>query len=840
MSTQPDHVPTCTGSESENDTSCAASIAAVVCQSGRVGGAYFDPEESTLYLLEDTQESSHYDLTIMFLEQTHPDLFLTSSNTDETLIRICRDFISNIGGAFQLRPHREFNAERGREALFSLDFLDHATILPASNLRAHESDITQEHLSLPAPGRQQAAIRIGNFSRPEAILCMSAISVLLDQLARDHEGGTIIQSIKTLALEKVMHINAGALSYLQVFEDENHASVHSKKTKEGLSLCGILDHTQTTLGNNLLRTWLVRPLVCISALGSRHDAVACLLRDDNSATADTIRIHLKGINHIPQTLALLKKGRARLVNWTQLVKFSYHTVMLQEALQCLSGVQDVAIIRQLLETFDASTPKEMGAAINEIIDWQESESEARLCVRQHVDVELDEWRRVYQGLDSLLSKVALKIRDEISSTIAPTINVLYIPQLGYLICVTTDDILPLQEVNGWVYQFSSEDRAYFKSSEMHDLDHHIGDLHTAIAGNEVEIAHRLQQQILGFADILMTLCESIAELDCLLSFAVASKLYGFQRPHMTDEDIINIKNGRHPLIQQCVDTFVPNDAYIARSVAITELTHSTPHAIRTSSQCGSITICTGANACGKSVYLKQIALIVYMAQVGCFVPADSATIGPVDKIFALLQTQESVSKPPSAFMSDLNQVSYILRNCTSRSLVLLDEFGKGTIPSDGAALLCGLLRYLHRHPSYPKVIATTHFHDIFQERILSPTLFNYLHLQVILPDAPGKELLPGTAVTYLYRVVPGLSVESHAAKCAVLYGLPSRIVKRAQYASALLSQQDICQILAEDTPEHEKQQLRDAEDVCRRFLAWDIRHDHAQGIMHQLNAVLGR
>jgi len=102
-------------------------------------------------------------------------------------------------------------------------------------------------------------------------------------------------------------------------------------------------------------------------------------------------------------------------------------------------------------------------------------------------------------------------------------------------------------------------------------------------------------------------------------------------------------------------------------------------------------------------------------------------------------------------MSDLNQVSYILRNCTSKSLVLLDEFGKGTIPSDGAALLCGLLRYLHRHPSRPKVIATTHFHDIFQERILSPTMFNYLHLQVILPDAPGRELNPGTEVTYLYR-----------------------------------------------------------------------------------------
>jgi len=329
----------------------------------------------------------------------------------------------------------------------------------------------------------------------------------------------------------------------------------------------------------------------------------------------------------------------------------------------------------------------------------------------------------------------------------------------------------------------------------------------------------------------------------LLSFAVASRLYGFERPCMTKENIIDIKNGRHPLIQQCVDTFVPNDAYLVGAVATMKPPYPELNAIHASKHSCSITICTGANACGKSVYLKQTALIVYMAQIGCFVPADSATLGPVDKIFALLQTQESVSKPPSAFMSDLNQMSYVLRNCTNKSLVLLDEFGKGTIPSDGAALFCGLVHHLQRHSSCPKVVATTHFHDIFQENILSPTIFNYLHLQVMLPEVPDIQLNTGhgaapTEVTYLYRVAPGLSLHSHAAKCALLYGLPGRIVRRAQHTSTLLSQHDICQILAEETPKHEKQQLRDAEEVCRRFLAWEIRPDDPQGAIRHLNDVL--
>ncbi|KAL0961433.1 hypothetical protein HGRIS_006378 [Hohenbuehelia grisea] len=397
---------------------------------------------------------------------------------------------------------------------------------------------------------------------------------------------------------------------------------------------------------------------------------------------------------------------------------------------------------------------------------------------------------------------------------------------------------------------------------MHDMDTHIGDLHSAIIDREIEILQELLERVLTYTDVVITACDVCAELDCLLAFASASRAYDYRRPCMVEANTIHIIQGRHPLHEQVVDTFVPNDAHLiggrgTHAQTLSDAAEDSDNEVI--SRQHSVVLLTGANGCGKSVYLKQIALIQIMAQIGCFVPAESATLGVVDKIFTRLSTKESISKAQSAFMIDLNQVSLAIRNCTARSLVILDEFGKGTMSTDGAGLFCAVLQHLlDRGPECPKVLTATHFHDIFGSGMLDPTMMpiTMLHMQVMFVVSGNEVQLSGTPsdnqelrraainekITYLYRVAEGLALDSHAAKCAQLCGIPLRIIERAQYVSDLVSKHEIRRLLDEEMTEEERMDLADAEAVCRRFLVWDLEAEAEEpvGVKEKLGAVLGQ
>ncbi|KAH8114747.1 muts domain V-domain-containing protein [Phellopilus nigrolimitatus] len=869
-------------------------VLAIYSQNFRVGCAYYDPVKLTMYVLEDTAESSHSDTSRLLLEQISPDVTLTSSRADEASIDIMRDFMEVSDGLFQIRPAKEFIPAKGRDRLLSLNFL---LELPSEEVNAsvaHSSsdtpsnayDFMQRRRELagdPSLKRWNASIRIGNFASLEASpLCMSAVGALLDHLAKvramadlDNEGvgGLEIRAIESICLEQFMQINADALSSLQVFDTESHASVHSDKTKEGLSLFGILNTTCTSLGRILLRQWLLRPSLSIPIITARHDTVECLNRPENIVTADAMHNHLKGLKNIPRTLRQLKSGKASLYEWQGLVKFTFHAALLRETLTELNYVGEVAILKKLIAVLDVTSFKEVGNAVHETIDWEESTHAGRVCVRPNIDEELDKWKHIYNGIDGVLSRVAEQIGETVPADYASSLNVVYFPQLGFLICVPMQEAWTTERgvdvLDGWIFQFSSETHVYFKSQQMHDMDHHIGDLHPFIVDREIEIIQALLDKILLFDDAIAQACDACAELDCLLCFAGSSRAYNYCRPVMTEDNIIDIRQGRHPLQEQVVDTFVPNDILVKGGAGIGAPFEDSEDSAMANVK--SVLVLTGANACGKSVYLKQTALIQYMAQIGCFVPAESATLGIVDKIFTRVQTRESVSKIQSAFMIDLNQVSLALRNSTPRSLILLDEFGKGTISSDGAGLFCGVLRsLLARGAACPKVLSATHFHDVFRADLLDPALpISFLHMQILLPDTSEEEgnkeadtaheeadlengddgtrahlrLKRGETITYLYRVAPGLSLESHAARCAQLFGLPPAIVRRAEYVSALLSTHNLTRLLDEDMTSGEAAELAQAEAVCRRFMAWDLSDSGAAetgSVKEKLSKVLER
>ncbi|GLB38388.1 putative ATPase domain of DNA mismatch repair MUTS family protein [Lyophyllum shimeji] len=879
QSEQTTEVATESTDSDEEDAVLDKTCLAAWCKLGRLGCAYYDPVKCVLYVLEDTQESPHFDLTTMLLEQSNPDIVLTSSKADDDFMDTMRDHMDVTNGVFQIRPDKDFIPSKGRDRLLSLRLL----------LELPEGDLDIDCISSgvgPKPGnaydfmrsrrdasgdpttqRWNALVRLSNFASVDSSpLCMASIGALLDHITRERAVGDLdgdgirgldVRDIEIISLDQVLQINSDALFSLQIFENESHASVHSDKTKEGLSLFGTLNVTKTSLGRSLLRTWLLRPSLSLAVINQRHNAVECFLRSENVLPASVMHGHLKGIKNVPRILRIMRAGKAKVSDWQGLVKFTFHLAMLRDTVNELHQAGDVEIVGKLFAALDVASFKDIGRKINETIDWEESVHTARVCVRPHIDEELDNRKHVYHGIDSILSKVAEQICEKVPAEYASSLNVVYFPQLGFLICVPMLEEWQtesgIQVIDGWSFQFSSNAHVYFKSQEMHDMDIHIGDLHSSIVDREIEIIEALLDEILVYDAVIERACDICAELDCLLSFAEASRMYGYRRPQMVEDNVIDIHRGRHPLHEQIIDTFVPNDARLAGGAGVGGAFQGPND--DTHGEWNSVLLCTGANACGKSVYLKQIAIIQYMAQIGCFVPAESATLGIVDKIFTRISTRESVSKVQSAFMIDLNQVSLALRNCTAHSLVLLDEFGKGTLSTDGAGLFCAVLKHLlARGANCPKVLAATHFHDVFRAGLLDQDRapISFRHMQVMFTASDGSLLQErgpdsvntdtdvmmdaditedlggvrrvgaGEKITYLYRVAEGLSLDSHAAKCAEIFGVPSRLVRRAQYVSHLLSTHELCRLLDEKMTEKERLDLEDAEAVCRRFLAWDL------------------
>ncbi|KAF8240506.1 hypothetical protein L208DRAFT_1420391 [Tricholoma matsutake] len=699
---------------------------------GCISCTYYDSVTCVVYVMEDTEESLHFDLTVMLLEQSNPDIVFTSSHGDDTFIDTLCDHMDAKDGVFQIRPHMDFVASKGRDQLLSLQLLSE---LPSSVVgKVGVSDIESS--------TSGSTWNVYDFMQKRW-------EVKGDPLD-DGIGGLEVQNIEILSL------------LLQIFENESHASVHSDRTKEGF--------TKTSLGHSLMQTWLLRPSLSLP----------------NLIFASVMHNHLKGIKNVLQILGLLKMGRAKLSDWQGLVKFTFHSAMLRDNLIELHRATNVDIVKQLISTLDITSFREAGTKINEIVDWEES---------ANVGWELDNRKHVYHSIDSILSTVAEQICKRMPIDCASSLNVVYFPQLdrtchilwmyvdhlsGFLICMPMLD------------EWHTEAGIQTIDGSVTDMDIHIGDLHSLIVDREIEIIQELLEDILIYDQSMSHACHVCAELDCLLSFAEVSLMYNYQRPQMVEENIIDIFQGRHPLQEQVIDNFVPNDAHIAGGSVITSDLR------RDNKVCNSTLLCTGANACGKVCVFNPPLILNNILQ-----------------IFTQISTRESISKVQSAFMIDLNQVSFALCNSTAHSLVILDEFGKGTLST--GSLLCGVLKhFLQCGINCPKVLVATHFHDLFREDLLDPDLspISFRHMQVMFMSSNDtilnscmdtSELVDiyqddhscrhkvgiGEKITYLYRVAEGLCMDSHAAKCAEIFGVPSHLAQQAQYVSQLVSTHEL-------------------------------------------------
>ena len=342
---------------------------------------------------------------------------------------------------------------------------------------------------------------------------------------------------------------------------------------------------------------------------------------------------------------------------------------------------------------------------------------------------------------------------------------------------------------------------------------------------EIEILHSLAAKILKHEKILIAASDLCGELDSIVALALGAARYQFVPPQMTTANIIHIEKGRHPLQELTVPSYVPNDCFIVggkgdgRDEAQQDSQY--PDSVQDSIETPSMIIMTGPNYSGKSVYLKQNALIVYMAHIGSFVPAEKATIGLTDKILTRIATRESVSRNQSAFMIDLQQVALSITLATRRSLVVIDEFGKGTNAADGAGLACGVLEYfLELENQQPKVLAATHFHEIFENGFLEerPGL-SFGHMEV---RSNIETRIFEDQITYIYNFKLGRSVSSFGTSCAALNGIDPAIVERADELILLSSRGEDLTAACAKLSEKEAQELERAESVGRQFLEQDF------------------
>jgi DNA mismatch repair protein MSH5 len=337
---------------------------------------------------------------------------------------------------------------------------------------------------------------------------------------------------------------------------------------------------------------------------------------------------------------------------------------------------------------------------------------------------------------------------------------------------------------------------------------------------EVEILHRLSSEVLKHEDAILATSDVLGELDSLLALAIGSQKHNWTAPVMTNDNVLHIENGRHPLQELVVPIFVANDCNLkGGSGHQDERTDDDPS---TTARCSPSTIIlTGPNHSGKSVYLKQVALIVYLAHIGCYVPAEKAIIGITDRILTRIATRESVSKNESAFAIDLRQASFAMNFATHRSLVIIDEFGKGTNTVDGAGLMTALLHHFHTLGlGQPKLLAATHFHEIFEASFLreGPDLA-FAHMDVHVDfNTPVIE----NQVTYLFKLQPGRSVSSFGSRCAAMNGIDKAIIRRAEAIMLLLVRGEDLEVACSKLSEQEECKLQKAEAVARAFLEQDI------------------
>jgi len=557
--------------------------------------------------------------------------------------------------------------------------------------------------------------------------------------------------------------------WMDRFTIRNLELYHSHQ-ENAVTLLQVIDKTISPMGGRLLKRWMALPLKNVDAITRRHEVVSYLLEE--TTVLDKTQNYIKHIGDLERLISKTATGK---INPREVIhlKNSLEAIVPVKALAVQSKNESLRIMGEQLH--------ECETLRNKIKETLKEESPVQIAkgnaIADGFHEELDELRAISKGgkdyLDGMLEREA-KLTGITSLKIASN-NV-----FGYYIEVrnTHKDKVP----EGWIRKQTLVNAERYITEELKEYEAKILGAEEKIAALELEIFTKLVQWMLQFISVVQQNAALIAQMDCLASFAIQAKTAGYTRPLFDDTTDLDIKEGRHPVIEKQLPPdmpYIPNDVFLDRDNQ-------------------QIVMITGPNMSGKSAILRQTALIVLLAQMGSFVPAKAVRMGCVDKIFTRVGASDNISMGESTFMVEMNETASILNNISERSLVLLDEIGRGTSTYDGISIAWAISEYLHEHPSRAKTLFATHYHEINEMTETFPRIKNY--------NVSVKELK--SDVLFLRKLVPGGSHHSFGIHVAKMAGMPQAVLHRANKILKRLEKSHSSEELSDQMKELSKEEMQ--------------------------------
>lgn len=570
-------------------------------------------------------------------------------------------------------------------------------------------------------------------NRPDNKIAHKAIATLLEYL---HE------TVKTdlTHLNKLTYLDSSKSLFIDTYTLRNlEITRNLRDGGKKDTLYDVLDFTKTAMGSRLLRKWLEYPLLSPKKINDRLDAVANLVSD--FSLRNNLREQLKEIYDFERLLTRMEVGTANARDMNALKSSLYVLPAIKKSLakataKLLANIhQKISTYNDLVVLIDKAIVEDPSFSIRE-----------GGFIKDGYNQELDEYRNIAKNSKRLLQQME---EDEKNKTGIKSLKIGYNKVFGYYIEVrhSSTEMVP----ENYIRKQTLANAERYITPELKEFE-------TKILGAQEKIVQLEYNLFTELRDILKTQISSIqntaheiAILDVLVSLAQAGDEYNYIRPKLLDDGTIHIKDGRHPLVERILnrDLFVPNDTHLDNAQ-------------------NEIMIITGPNMAGKSTYMRQSALLTLMTQVGSFIPAREASISPVDKIFTRIGASDDLVSGQSTFMVEMNEVSHILKYATNKSLVILDEIGRGTSTYDGMSIARAVIEHIRDHIG-AKTLFATHYHELTD-------LEDDVHVKNYCIAVKEK----GSDVTFLRRIIRGSADKSYGIHVAKLAGLPQEVVKRAE------------------------------------------------------------
>mmetsp|Transcript_27036 Transcript_27036/g.64161 ORF Transcript_27036/g.64161 Transcript_27036/m.64161 type:complete len:938 (+) Transcript_27036:223-3036(+) len=665
---------------------------------------------------------------------------------------------------------------------------------------SHSQALSGHYASTQAPSNYHSLASVIDFESPTLVRALGALLTYLRQTAfRLEEGFTVtINNIRRCpASESFLRLEAASFRTLRIFATDHHPLVANNnvkgrsynQSKEGFSLYTLLDRTKSKAGRERLRQWMTQPLRDAAKIRQRHTAIDLFLHPECHPAVSLVLERLSDVVSMDAILMRMQRCSTQPNDFLVLIRMldaAYAIVStlsgdLREKAYMLdreagfNGMADdaggegelnkelypsVAYIDDLLRRCHVPVTRDLREKMIAVIDVEiTSETKDHVIINWGYHDELDRAKETFETLDETLSEVGRQVLQKHQELIS--LKVVFLPQVGFLISIDKRQHNHDEATNtfpsvpdDFEFVFTQDNDAFFKSDEMNQLDEEIGDLDAYIKDTEAMVVSNLEEEILEVESELRSTFSALSDLDCILSLAGCAADLNFVKPEIAaeGEGAIQIENGRHPLQELIVD-FIPNDTQMDSDRRML--------------------VVTGPNFSGKSCYARQVGVLVYMLHLGSFLPCDSARISLFDQILVGFADVESCAVPQSTFQRDLTAIAGIMRKATPKTLALIDEFGKGTAPASGIAVMVSAIQQLCKKKC--RAVVTTHFLEMFSLGLLEDGkgAVKAVQMSVFVPESEDDDAVP------LFKLEDGVASSSAGLVVARLAGLNKKVVNRA-------------------------------------------------------------